>query len=164
MARTLKGDDAVIAEETASARGTGRRTPWPRFLLRAGLTLLVVLGTGAYLAERFHIGYDDQNRQCLPPHRWFLIDRHDRDITQGEIVAFAARGLGNGIRLRNTPIRLRIQANSAEAGLAARRFRCSLYFFSICSPVSLIASRKNGQVLSFDDIAQRNKQCLPSRF
>ena len=94
MAGTLKGDNAVIAEETASARGTGRRAPWPRFLLRAGLTLLVVLGAGAYLTERFHIGYDDQDRQCLPPHRWFLIDRHDRDITQGEIIAFAALGLG----------------------------------------------------------------------
>jgi conjugal transfer pilin signal peptidase TrbI len=63
-------------------------------LLRAGLSLLVVLGAGAYLTERFHIGYDDQDRQCLPPHRWFLIDRHDRDITQGEIIAFAALGLG----------------------------------------------------------------------
>jgi hypothetical protein len=45
-------------------------------------------------AERFLIGYDDQDCQCLPPHRWFLIDRHDRDITQGEIIAFAALGLG----------------------------------------------------------------------
>ena len=34
--------------------------------------------------------------------------------------------VGNGIRLRNTPIRLRNQANSAKAGLAAHQFRCSL--------------------------------------
>jgi conjugal transfer pilin signal peptidase TrbI len=71
-----------------------RRMPWPGFLLRAGLTLLLVLGSGAYLAERFRIGYDEQDRQCLPPYRWFLIDRHDRNIAQGEIIAFAARGLG----------------------------------------------------------------------
>jgi conjugal transfer pilin signal peptidase TrbI len=73
----------------------GRRCmSWPRCLRRAGLTLLVVLGSGAYLTERFHIGYDDQDHQCLPPYRWFLIDRHDHDITQGEIIAFAAIGLG----------------------------------------------------------------------
>jgi conjugal transfer pilin signal peptidase TrbI len=68
--------------------------PWPRFLLRAGLPLFLVLGAGAYLAERFRIGYDDQDRQCLPPYRWFLIDRHDRAVSRGTIVAFAARGLG----------------------------------------------------------------------
>jgi conjugal transfer pilin signal peptidase TrbI len=67
--------------------------PWPGFLLRAGLTLLLVPGSGAYLAERFRIGYDDQDRQCLPPYRWFLIDRHDRAVTQGALVAFAAQGL-----------------------------------------------------------------------
>jgi len=66
---------------------------WPRFLLRAGFSLLVVLGAGVYLTERFHIGYDDQDHQCLPPHRWFLIDRHDREVTQGTVVAFAALGL-----------------------------------------------------------------------
>jgi len=67
---------------------------WPRFLRRAGLTLLVVLGSGAYLTERFHIGYDDQDHQCLPPYRWFLIDRHDREVTQGTTIAFTAIGLG----------------------------------------------------------------------
>ena len=95
MARTPDANSLVMAKDAPTEATSERlRTLWPRFLLRAGLTLLAVLGTGAYLAERFHIGYDDQNRQCLPPHRWFLIDRHDRDITQGEIVAFAARRLG----------------------------------------------------------------------
>jgi conjugal transfer pilin signal peptidase TrbI len=82
-----------------------RRRPWPRFLLRAGLALLLVLGTGAYLTERFRIGYDDQDRQCLPPHRWFLIDRHDRAITQGAVFAFAARGLGPYFRDGQTIIK-----------------------------------------------------------
>jgi conjugal transfer pilin signal peptidase TrbI len=108
--------------------------PWSRFLLRAGLTILVVLGTGAYLTERFHIGYDDQDRQCLPPHRWFLIDRHDRDITQGEIIAFAALGLGpyfrdgqvivkraagvRGDRIQVDPETLRINGAKVGEGLA----------------------------------------------
>jgi conjugal transfer pilin signal peptidase TrbI len=85
---------AVDVVTSAGVTTRPRRVPWPRFLLRAGLALCLVLGTGAYLAGRFHIGYDDQDRQCLPPHRWFLIDRHDRDITQGETIAFAALGLG----------------------------------------------------------------------
>ena len=95
MTPNHQGDGVAVETDAPAEVDTDRRrVPWPRFLLRAGLALLLVLGTGAYLAERFHIGYDDQDRQCLPPHRWFLIDRHDRDITQGEIIAFAALGLG----------------------------------------------------------------------
>jgi len=81
------------ANTTATADGLARRMPWPRFLLRAGLALLLVLGAGAYVTDRFRIGLDDQSRQCLPPHRWFLMDRYDRDLGQGALVAFAARGL-----------------------------------------------------------------------
>jgi len=93
MAGTPSGE-RVIADEAPLVTATGRRVPWPRFLLRAGFSLLMVLGAGVYLTDRFHIGYDDQDRQCLPPHRWFLIDRHDRDMTRGAIIAFAALGLG----------------------------------------------------------------------
>ena len=81
------------AKTTPNAAATARRMPWPRFLLRAGLALLLVLAVGAYVTDRFRIGLDDQSRQCLPPHRWFLIDRYDRDLAQGALVAFAARGL-----------------------------------------------------------------------
>ncbi len=86
--------DLMDAEAQSAPETRHRRVPRSRFLLRATLALLVVLGAGAYLTERFHIGYDDQDRQCLPPHRWFLIDRHDRDVAQGETIAFAALGLG----------------------------------------------------------------------
>ena len=95
MPPTPQGGGAVITADAAVEAVAGpRRMPWPGFLLRAGLVLLLVLGAGGYLAERFRIGYDDQDRQCLPSHRWFLIDRHDHDVSQGAIVAFAARGLG----------------------------------------------------------------------
>jgi len=82
------------ADPLPGAETPHRRMPWSGFLLRAGLALLLVLGAGVYLAERFRIGYDDQDRQCLPSHRWFLIDRHDHAVKRGAIVAFAARGLG----------------------------------------------------------------------
>ena len=95
MASTPPTDIATMGADSRSASEPGlRRMSWPRFLLRAGFSLLVVLGAGVYLTERFHIGYDDQDHQCLPPYRWFLIDRHDREVTQGTVVAFAALGLG----------------------------------------------------------------------
>jgi conjugal transfer pilin signal peptidase TrbI len=61
------------------------------FLLKAVPALAVVLGVGAYLGDRFHVGIDDQKELCLPgDHRWFVIDRHDQSIWRGDLVAFAA--------------------------------------------------------------------------
>ncbi|MFE8034503.1 signal peptidase I [Thiohalocapsa marina] len=67
-----------------------RREPWDRFALRALLVLTLLLGSGAYLCDRFRIGIDDQAALCLPPYRWYLIDTHARAIAQGELLAFAA--------------------------------------------------------------------------
>jgi len=73
----------------AARRGQPTHLDW-RFLVQAGLALSLVLSMGAYLATRFRLGYDDQAHQCLPPHRWFLIDRHDRLVRRGSLIAFAA--------------------------------------------------------------------------
>ena len=70
------------------------RRPWSRFALHAGLALLLVLGSGAYLAGRIRLGIDDQVHRCLPPYRFFLIDRHDRTVTRDGLFAFAALGMG----------------------------------------------------------------------
>jgi conjugal transfer pilin signal peptidase TrbI len=135
MAPIPRDEGVVIAPDKAAETATGRgHMTWPRFVLRAGLTLLLVLGAGAYLIERFHIGYDDQDHQCLPSHRWFLIDRHDRVVTRGAIVAFAARGLGPyfhegqtivkraagvpGDRIQVGPESVRINGTKAGEGLA----------------------------------------------
>ncbi len=68
------------------------RAPVYRFAWRAGLALTAVLAAGAYLADRFRLGLDDQTQRCLPPYRLFLIDRHDRTVSQGDLVAFRALG------------------------------------------------------------------------
>lgn len=61
------------------------------FLLRSLPLLAAVLGSGAYLGDRFHLGIDDQKELCLPgDHRWFVIDRHDRNVWRGDLVAFQA--------------------------------------------------------------------------
>lgn len=62
-------------------------------LLRSLPLLAVVLGTGAYLGNRFHLGIDDQQELCLAGgHRWFLIDRQDLNLWRGDRVAFRADG------------------------------------------------------------------------
>ena len=107
-----------------TAAATGRqRMPWPRFVLRAGLALVLVLGGCVPAVERFRIGYDDQDHQCLPSHRWFLIDRHDRDVTQGGIVAFAALGLGPYFRDGQTIVKrvAGVPGDRVEVGLEAVR-------------------------------------------
>ena len=56
MAPNPQGGGVAFDTDAPIEVDTGRRrVPWPRFLLRAGLALLLVLGTGAYLAGRFHI-------------------------------------------------------------------------------------------------------------
>jgi conjugal transfer pilin signal peptidase TrbI len=64
-----------------------------RVLLRSLPLLAGVVGAGAWLGDRFHLGIDDQQDRCLPGnHRWFLIDRHDRNLWRGDLVAFRADG------------------------------------------------------------------------
>jgi conjugal transfer pilin signal peptidase TrbI len=135
MAPIPQDDGVVIALDKAAETVVGpRHMPWRAFLLRAGLVLLLLLGAGAYLTDRFHIGYDDQEHQCLPSHRWFLIDRHDRAVTRGAVVAFAARGLGPyfhegqiivkraagvpGDRIQVSPESVRINGAEVGEGLA----------------------------------------------
>jgi conjugal transfer pilin signal peptidase TrbI len=72
------------------------RLPPVGFLARGALALALTLAAGGYLATRFRLGLDDQASRCLPPYRLFLIDRHDRAVTQGDLVAFAAQGAQMG--------------------------------------------------------------------
>jgi conjugal transfer pilin signal peptidase TrbI len=73
----------------------------PAFLVRAVLSLLLVLAAGGYLSARFCLGYDDQAHQCLPPYRWFLIDRSVRTARRGTLIAFAASGRQMGPYFRD---------------------------------------------------------------
>jgi conjugal transfer pilin signal peptidase TrbI len=118
MGTTPQTDVALIG-----AHPVRQRMPSSHFALRAGLALLLVLGLGAYLTQRFRIGYDDQDHQCLPPSRWFLIDRHDREVPQGGIVAFAALGLDPYFRDGQTIIKRAagVPGDRVEVGLGAVR-------------------------------------------
>lgn len=111
--------------------GTGR------FLARALPALAVVVALGAYLGARFAIGVDDQVHRCLPPYRVFLVDRRDRAIPRGALVAFHARGLAPyfadgtvvikavagvpGDRVEVTPEVVRVNGKAGGEGLALAR-------------------------------------------
>ena len=60
------------------------------FVVRAGLSILVLAALGLYLGTRFHVGIDSQVHQCLPPYRVWLIDRHDRALVRGATYGFFA--------------------------------------------------------------------------
>jgi len=62
----------------------------PRFARRAGLALIVILAGAWYIHDRYRIGIDDQVDSCLPPYRWFIIDRWDRRIERYDLIAFRA--------------------------------------------------------------------------
>jgi len=70
-----------------------RRNGWARFSLKAALTLMVIFSGGAYVERRWRVGIDTQESRCLPDSRAFLIDRWNRDIRRGDLVAIRAEGL-----------------------------------------------------------------------
>lgn len=70
-----------------------RREPWGRFALKAGALLVALYAAGAYVTDRYRIGIDPQISRCLPDTRVVLIDRWDKNIERGQLVAFAANGL-----------------------------------------------------------------------
>lgn len=80
---------SVMRVEKTSGRSIIQERSY--FLLRSLPLLAMVMGSGAYLGDRFHLGIDDQKELCLPgDHRWYLIDRHDQNIWRGDRVAFEA--------------------------------------------------------------------------
>ena len=79
-----------MSRGAAIDRSAPAREPWDRFALKALLALTLILTAGAYVCDRYRIGIDDQLAQCLPRHRWYLIDTFDRRIERDRLVAFAA--------------------------------------------------------------------------
>ena len=92
----MKNNSAKSDTKPDSKAKAGKSTPLSArdhalFLLKALPVLAVVLGLGAYLGNRFHLGIDDQKELCLlGNHRWYLIDRHDQNVWRGDLVAFRA--------------------------------------------------------------------------
>lgn len=76
------------------------KKPWKTFGPKVVLVCAVAASVFAYAFDRYSIGIDPQNEQCLP-WRIFLIDKHDRSPIRGEIFAFKSplmERYGRGIK------------------------------------------------------------------
>jgi conjugal transfer pilin signal peptidase TrbI len=68
--------------------------PWrqPRWLAKAALSLVLILGPGAYLFDRYRIGIEDQKAKCLPPYTFWLIDTYAHHAEHNDVIAFRVAG------------------------------------------------------------------------
>ncbi|WP_193085845.1 MULTISPECIES: S26 family signal peptidase [Halomonas] len=64
-----------------------------RFLVKAGVSLAIIVGGGTYVAERFTFGADPAQHRCLADYRTFVVDHHRHDIERNQLVAFHAEGI-----------------------------------------------------------------------
>ena len=63
-----------------------------RFVIKATAILAVVLGIGAWFADRFYIGFDVQEYSCLP-YTMFIVDTKQTEIKRGQYFAYTAKGM-----------------------------------------------------------------------
>lgn len=76
------------------------KKPWKSFGPKVLLVCAVVAPACVYAFDRYSIGIDPQNEQCLP-WRIFLIDKHDTQPVRGETFAFKSSHMeryGRGIK------------------------------------------------------------------
>lgn len=70
-----------------------KKESWPRFVVKAVLTLLVLIAAGDSFGSRYRIGIDPQRQKCLPGYTVYLIDLQDQVLQRGAVYAFYARNL-----------------------------------------------------------------------
>lgn len=63
------------------------------FLLKAGVSLAVIVSSGAYLADRFTFGADPAAHRCLANYRTFVVDHHRHEVQRDQLIAFQAKGI-----------------------------------------------------------------------
>lgn len=87
IAAMIRRAEAAVARERAPRRVSGA-------FLAKGLALSALLAGGiVLLADRYSIAIAPQASLCLPPHRIWIIDKHDATPIRGEIFAFKSAGL-----------------------------------------------------------------------
>ncbi len=66
-----------------------RDKPMKVFLAQAVVVTLIMVAVGAYLMDRYTLGFGGQKRACLP---WdvYLIDTYNHEVKVGNLVAFVA--------------------------------------------------------------------------
>ncbi|MNF71879.1 signal peptidase I [compost metagenome] len=76
------------------------KKPWKTFAPKVVLVCTLVAPVFIYAFDRYSVGIDPQNKQCLP-WRIFLIDKYDKTPVRGETFAFKSEYMeryGQGIK------------------------------------------------------------------
>jgi conjugal transfer pilin signal peptidase TrbI len=71
-----------------------KKEPWGKFLIKLGITSVVMALIAAYGLARYDFGFDSQVNRCLHPYRAFAIDTWNQEISVGNYLAFHAHNMG----------------------------------------------------------------------
>lgn len=85
---------------------TKKKEPWHKFLLKAGITLGLLLLTLEGVTSTFRYGKDTQTELCLDPYSRYLVNIRMRSVTTGDFVAYTAKGLEPHIKDGETLIKI----------------------------------------------------------
>lgn len=78
---------------TESATTRHQKEPWPKYLLKAGLVLGVMLLFGMYFGSRYRIVGDPQTVRCIPGYTVYLLDLEDKELVRGGLYVFRSKNL-----------------------------------------------------------------------
>lgn len=95
-------NEASLPKQTLSQRlmNNPNKKPWRSFAPKVIMVCALVAPAFVYAFDRYSIGIDPQNEQCLP-WRVFLIDKYDKEPLRGKIFAFKSEYMeryGKGIK------------------------------------------------------------------
>ena len=70
-----------------------KKESWPRFIVKSGVVLVLIITAGLAFADRYRIGIDRQLVKCIPGYTFYLIDTKDTELKRDAIYSFSAEGL-----------------------------------------------------------------------
>lgn len=70
-----------------------KKEPWPRFIAKVGVLILVIGSLFVWIEDRFRIGIDSQAIRCFPDHKFFLVDMKRTGAERDAIIAYRSKGL-----------------------------------------------------------------------
>ena len=79
-----------------------KKRSWRQHIVFSIVVIFLTAPLTLYVLNRYEIGIDPQNNQCLPPYRIYLVDKMDKSIVKGKIYAFHSELMqpyGKGLKI-----------------------------------------------------------------
>jgi conjugal transfer pilin signal peptidase TrbI len=70
-----------------------QKEPWPKFLAKVAVLVIVIGVLFIWIESRFRIGIDSQVIRCFPDHKFFLVDLKRTEPERDAIIAYRSQGL-----------------------------------------------------------------------